>query len=164
MIAQGLRGRLAWKNQILVQGLPIQYVSTGFPFLFIPLTSPELVDKAVLSSSGFDGASVDAGGAFLFHSEPGSDRAYSRMIATIGGAIWEDPATGSASGPLGAYIVEHGLSSGAAEVEIISEQGTQMGRQSFVHIRVAVEDGSPGEISVGGTVVPVFRGTLRIPA
>lgn len=147
----------------LVPDLPVQFVSTGFPFLYVAVVSPEAVDRAALSSTGFHGTATDAGGAFIFHSAPGSDRAYARMIATIGGAVWEDPATGSASGPLGAYIVEHGLSSDAPAVEIVSEQGTQMGRQSFVHIRVAVEDGSPGEISVGGTVVPVFDGVLRIP-
>lgn len=146
----------------LAPDLPVQYVSTGLPFLFVPMTTPEAVDRAQLSGSEFGGA-TDAGGAFIFSSEPGSDRAYSRMIATIGGATWEDPATGSASGPLGAYIVQHGLSSGGSMVEIVSEQGTRMGRQSFVHIRVAIEDAAPKSISVGGSVVPVFDGVLRIP-
>ena len=147
----------------LAPDLPIQFVSTGFPFLFVPFATSAAVDRATLSSGGFAGASTNAGGAFLFHSVPGSDRAYSRMIATIGGGVWEDPATGSASGPLGAYIVEHGLSSRGSSVEIVSEQGTQMGRQSFVHIRVASDGEAPGEISVGGSVVWVFDGTLRIP-
>jgi trans-2,3-dihydro-3-hydroxyanthranilate isomerase len=148
----------------LAAGLPVQFGSTGIPFLYVPLASPELVDRAALSSRGFQGASLEATGAFLFHSEPGSNRAYSRMIATIGGAIWEDPATGSASGPLGAYLVEHGLSSGDGVAEIVSEQGTKMGRQSFVHIRVSVDARGPSEVSVGGSVVPVFDGVLTIPS
>jgi PhzF family phenazine biosynthesis protein len=85
------------------------------------------------------------------------------MIATIGGGVWEDPATGSANGPLGAYIVAHGLSSGEPLVEIVSEQGTRMGRQSFVHIRVETAAGAPRNISVGGAVVPVVEGVLSLP-
>lgn len=155
---------LGLEGDDLAEGLPVQFVSTGVPFLYVPLVSPDAVDRAALSSRGFQGASVDAGRTFLFHSEPGSMRAYSRMIATIGGAIWEDPATGSASGPLGAYLVEYGLAGGQGSVEIISEQGTRMGRQSFIHIRVAVEAKGPGEVSVGGSVVPVFDGILTMPS
>jgi trans-2,3-dihydro-3-hydroxyanthranilate isomerase len=147
----------------LARDLPVQFASTGFPFLFVPMSSPGAVDRARLSDPSLTAAVPNVGGTFIFHIEPRSNRAYSRMITTIGGAISEDPATGSASGPLGAYVVEQGLSSGGPMIEIVSEQGTQMGRQSFVHIRVANEAGSPGEISVGGGVVPVFDGVLRLP-
>jgi trans-2,3-dihydro-3-hydroxyanthranilate isomerase len=143
--------------------LPIQFVSTGLPFLYVPLVSIEAVDRASLSAGGFGDAGVDATGAFLFHSAPASNRAYSRMIATVGGAVWEDPATGSASGPLGAYLVRYGLGGGDGAAEIISEQGTQMGRQSFVHIRVAIDDGRPGAIDVGGAVVAALEGRLVMP-
>ena len=147
----------------LAPDLPVQTVSTGLPFLFVPFATAAAVDRATLSSAGFSGAALDARGAFLFHSAPGSNRAYARMIATIGGGVWEDPATGSANGPLGAYIVAHGLSSGEPLVEIVSEQGTRMGRQSFVHIRVETAAGAPRNISVGGAVVPVVEGVLSLP-
>ena len=148
----------------LASDLPIQFASTGLPFLYIPLSSREAIDRASLTGAGIATDNVETSGAFLLHSEPGSNRVYSRMIATIGGAVWEDPATGSANGPLGAYIVEHGLSSGTSNpIEIVSEQGVQMGRPSTIRIRVAVDQGSPAEIQVGGTVVPVFDGVLRIP-
>jgi predicted PhzF superfamily epimerase YddE/YHI9 len=55
------------------------------------------------------------------------------------------------------------LSSGEPLVEIVSEQGTRMGRQSFVHIRVETADGMPRNISVGGAVVPVVEGVLSLP-
>jgi trans-2,3-dihydro-3-hydroxyanthranilate isomerase len=146
----------------LAADLPVQFVATGMPVLFVPFASKEAVDRAAVS--GFDRREVDSGSAFLFHSEPGSKRAYSRMVVSIGGTVWEDPATGAASGPLGAYIVNYGLASGAGTVAIVSEQGVKMGRQSFVHIRVAVEADGPGEISIGGSVVPVFEGVLTVPA
>ena len=75
----------------------------------------------------------------------------------------EDPATGSASGALGAYLVTHGLVAPTPEVTIVSEQGTKMGRQSFVHIALRVRDGGVGDIRVGGGVVPVIDGRLTLP-
>jgi len=76
--------------------------------------------------------------------------------------IAEDPATGSASGPLGAFAVKYGLVERAPKVSIISEQGTKMGRQRFVHI--SLEYGGsrdiPERIDVGGGVMPVLSGTL----
>ena len=149
----------------LVRDLPVQFVSTGLPFLYVPFATREAVDRASLTGTGISAGNVKAGGAFLFHCDVGADRVYSRMIATIGGAVWEDPATGSANGPLGAYVVQHGLSSERSNpVEIVSEQGVQMGRPSTIRIRVAIEGGTPGAIQVGGAVVPVFDGVLRIPA
>jgi trans-2,3-dihydro-3-hydroxyanthranilate isomerase len=146
----------------LANDLPVQVVSTGLPFLYIPLASDESVDRARLAHTGLPASSDGPRGAFIFHSVAGSNRAYSRMIATIGGTIWEDPATGSASGPLGAYLVRYGLAPGEGVVEIMSEQGTQMGRQSFIHLRVRNEGGVPGDVEVGGGVVPVLEGRLEL--
>ena len=92
----------------------------------------------------------------------GDDRFYSRMFAPHTVGIAEDPATGSAHGPLGAYLASYRL----AEIrngllKVVSEQGTKMGRQSFVHVHVA-ETGSV--VDVGGQVVPVMRGALELPA
>jgi len=75
----------------------------------------------------------------------------------------EDPATGSASGPLGAYLVRHGLVEGGEDVAIVSEQGTAMGRQSFVHITLSARGGRISGIRVGGGVVPVLEGTPTLP-
>jgi trans-2,3-dihydro-3-hydroxyanthranilate isomerase len=102
----------------------------------------------------------ETGAVFLFAPEPEQGRAYSRMFAP---PIAEDPATGSASGPLGAYLVKHGLAPSGDEVEIISEQGVKMQRPSSVHIRVRVTEAGPTDIRVGGGVVPVFEGVLRLP-
>jgi trans-2,3-dihydro-3-hydroxyanthranilate isomerase len=76
----------------------------------------------------------------------------------------EDPATGSASGPLGAYLLRHGLVrvSEDGEARILSEQGTKMGRQSFVHIRTRATANGPTDIRVGGGTVPVLEGVLRV--
>jgi trans-2,3-dihydro-3-hydroxyanthranilate isomerase len=76
----------------------------------------------------------------------------------------EDPATGSASGPAGAFAVRYGLIPRAAQVSIVSEQGTKMGRQSFIYIELAYPAGAdvPTRIEVGGSVVPVMTAELSI--
>jgi trans-2,3-dihydro-3-hydroxyanthranilate isomerase len=85
------------------------------------------------------------------------------MFAPHTSGIPEDPATGSASGPLGAYLVERGLVAPADTVNILSEQGTRMGRPSFIRIRIGMRAGRISEILVGGSVVPVIEGRLRVP-
>lgn len=72
-------------------------------------------------------------------------------------------ATGSASGALGAYLIERGLVAAGSTVFSVSEQGTRMGRQSFIQIRIATSGGRITEILVGGRVVPVIEGRLRVP-
>jgi trans-2,3-dihydro-3-hydroxyanthranilate isomerase len=93
----------------------------------------------------------------------GPDRLYSRMFAGEVLNIPEDPATGAASGPLGAFAVKYGLVPRAPKVSIVSEQGTKMGRQSFIRIELAYAAAGdiPTEISVGGSVMPVMSGTLE---
>jgi predicted PhzF superfamily epimerase YddE/YHI9 len=56
----------------------------------------------------------------------------------------------------------NGLVRKGALVRVVSEQGTKMGRQSFLHIRLAMEGERITEISVGGSVVPVLEGELRL--
>ena len=85
------------------------------------------------------------------------------MFAPHTSGIPEDPATGSASGPLGAYLVERGLVTAADTVDIVSEQGTRMGRPSFIRIRIGMRGGRVDRILVGGGVVPVIEGRLRVP-
>ncbi|MBI3636920.1 MAG: PhzF family phenazine biosynthesis protein [Candidatus Rokubacteria bacterium] len=150
----------------LLPGAPIQIGSTGLGFLFVPLRHRDAVDRAVLDVTTLlasIGAAKDAG-LFVFAPDAKSpaDHVYSRMFAPHLG-IPEDPATGSASGPLGAYLVRHGLVEASGIVHIVSEQGTKMGRQSFVQIALRADGGEAREIRVGGGVVPVLEGCLRLP-
>ena len=75
----------------------------------------------------------------------------------------EDPATGSASGPLGAYLVRHGaVPTGTAQM--VSLQGVRMGRPSRVHISISSspENGDITSVQVGGASVLVAEGTLYL--
>ena len=151
----------------LLAGQPVRSGSTGSTFLYIPLRDRETVDRArldvpaLLATQG-EGPNL---GVFVFAPDPDprAGKVYSRMFAPHTSGVPEDPATGSASGPLGAYLVERGLVAPAETVDIVSEQGTRMGRPSFVHIRIGMRGGRINKILVGGTVVPVIDGRLRIP-
>ena len=147
-------------------GAPIQPGSTGNKFLFVPLRTRAAVDVAALDVPAMLDAMGDLPhlGIFVFapDPDPAAGRAYSRMFAPHTSGVPEDPATGSASGPLGAYLVLNGLVRKGALVEIVSEQGTKMGRQSFLHIRIAMEGERMTGIRVGGSVVPVLEGELRL--
>ncbi|MFI5329322.1 MAG: PhzF family phenazine biosynthesis protein, partial [Candidatus Rokuibacteriota bacterium] len=133
----------------LLAGAPICTGSTGNTFLYIPLRDREVVDRArldvpaLLAAQG-EGPNV---GVFVFAPDPDprAGGVYSRMFAPHTSGIPEDPATGSASGPLGAYLVERGLVTPAATVDIVSEQGTRMGRPSFIRIRVGMTAGRVSE-------------------
>jgi trans-2,3-dihydro-3-hydroxyanthranilate isomerase len=148
----------------LAEDLPLQIVSCGVPFLFVPLRDRETVDRAVSDTAGFRRLTDVLGqelAIFLFAPlSSGSEAAtYSRMFAPSFG-VFEDPATGSAAGPLGCYLVEHGLVGRAAQASMLTLQGVAMGRPSQLHVAV---DGVPGAITgvrVGGRAVLVGRGEL----
>ena len=150
----------------LVGGAPICSGSTGSAFLYVPLRDRDAVDRASLDTRRLSSAvgGAPALGVFVFapDADPTVGRVYSRMFAPHTSGIPEDPATGSASGPLGAYLVAHGHVAAAPSVRIVSEQGTKMGRQSFVHIAVDMDRGAVVRIRVGGPVVPVIDGRLRV--
>jgi trans-2,3-dihydro-3-hydroxyanthranilate isomerase len=155
---------LALEETDLLPDKPICVGSTGLPFLYVPLRDPATVDRTVLDSNALlniHGTS-EARGVFFFAPDPETDQnhVYSRMLG-IGVGVDEDPATGSASGPLGAYLVREGIFEAGEEVRIVSQQGTKMGRQSWVHIRLT-RTGDDWGIEVGGSVVPVLTGELHI--
>ncbi len=74
--------------------------------------------------------------------------------------IPEDPATGGATGPLAGYMRRYGMLP-ATDVAFTSEQGTQMGRRSLLHVRMS-GSGDDVSIRVGGSVVTVAEGRLRL--
>ena len=100
---------------------------------------------------------------FVFSPEPGPDGAtvYSRMFAP-GLGVHEDPATGAASGPLGCYLVHHGLVPPEAAGTIVSHQGVKMSRPCRVHIRIGATDTEVTRVQVGGGSVVAGSGRLRL--
>ena len=160
----GVASALGLDQTDLCPRVPICAGTTGSLFLYVALRDRAAVDRAVLDVTAMRRAFGDAPlpGVFVFAAEPPAG-AYSRMFAPHTSGIPEDPATGSASGPLGAYLVQHGLLPSRDPVHLVSEQGVQMGRPSLVHIRLRAREGGVTDIRVGGGVVPVLEGRLRLP-
>ena len=147
--------------------LPVQEVSCGVPFVFIPVATRAGVDAASPNLDAFirlcEAAGVDNHAMFVFSREPGPDGAtvYSRMFAP-GLGVHEDPATGSASGPLGCYLVRHGVVPPDQAGAILSLQGVKMGRPSRVHIAIGLDGREITRVQVGGEAVLVGEGYLDI--
>jgi trans-2,3-dihydro-3-hydroxyanthranilate isomerase len=146
--------------------LPIQEVSCGVPFLFVPLRDKATVDRAVSDAAAFRRLTVlDTAhpAIFLFAVLPDGSggTVHSRMFAPEFGIV-EDPATGIASGPLGCYLVKHGVVSGDAAKRIVSHQGVAMGRPSRIHIAIEGTPEAITRVKVGGEAVLVARGELLV--
>jgi trans-2,3-dihydro-3-hydroxyanthranilate isomerase len=86
---------------------------------------------------------------------------HSRMFAP-GMGITEDPATGAASGPLGSYLVRYGLVPRGPAAEVVSEQGIEMGRPSYVRIRIERRGEEITAVRVGGQCHFMGEGFIEI--
>ena len=149
--------------------LPAQVVSCGVPFLLVPLASRRVVDAATLDRTALVDVCRRLGRAelpvfiFAIESAVRGVSAYSRMFAPALG-IAEDPATGGASGPLGAYLVRHGAVTTAEAKRLLNVQGVSLDRPSEIHISVDAEPGTIRSVRVGGAAVVVGTGSLDVTA
>ena len=146
----------------LVENLPIQEVSCGVPYLFVPVRDREAVDRATgdaVAMLKLPDLSRAHPAILLFAIERRgeTDTTYSRMFAP-GLGVLEDPATGSAAGPLGCYLVEHGLVTTEQARQLTNAQGVKMGRASRIHMSITGRPGAITDVKVGGQAVLVARG------
>lgn len=150
----------------LVPDLPVQVVSCGVPFLFVPLATRRAVDDVAIDRKALLRCSERAGlpelPVFFFTPETaGDETVYSRMLAP-GFGIAEDPATGGASGPLGSYLLHHRAVTAEQARHMISLQGVAMRRPSRIHIAIDSQNGAITQVRVGGQSVLIGEGTLRV--
>lgn len=152
----------------LAAGLPIQEVTCGVPYLLVPLRDREVVDRATPPSVNLELTGLyRAHPAMLLFAEEVRLKAdttngniagtYSRMFAPSLGVV-EDPATGSAAGPLGCYLVQHRLVSGDAARRMVNTQGVKMGRASRIHMAITGVPDAITDVKIGGEAVLVARG------
>lgn len=145
--------------------LPIEVVSCGVPFLYVPLRSLQAVRSIRFRLDVLDRALKDfpVHEVFVFAREVENEGStvHSRMFAP-GLGVGEDPGTGAASGPLGSYLVRYGLVPPAPTVKILSEQGIEIGRPSFIQIEIDQEGGSITGVRVGGRCASVGGGYIEI--
>jgi trans-2,3-dihydro-3-hydroxyanthranilate isomerase len=136
--------------------LPVELYDNGMRFVYVALPSEDAVaaldpdSRALNRVPGFGGVNCFAGSG---------DRWKNRMFAP-GKGVNEDPATGSAAGPLAVHLARHGRIGWGDEIRI--SQGAEVGRPSTLYARV---DGSADRIErveVGGTAVVVARGEFKL--
>jgi trans-2,3-dihydro-3-hydroxyanthranilate isomerase len=147
--------------------LPLEIVSCGMPFLFVPVRDLATIRGVRLRLDIWEHAMSDfpAAGVFIFtrEVEHAGSRVHSRMFAP-GMGIIEDPATGGASGPLGCYLVRHQVfdADDGGDFECTSEQGIEMGRPSFIKINIEHQRGEIRAVKVGGQCRFVGEGFLEV--
>ncbi len=143
---------------------PIEVVSTGLPVLIVPVRTL----TAVRSITPDPAAIVElcrrfgANGLMVFTTvtvEPYA-HVHARMFAPSIG-IPEDPATGSAGGALGAYLVQNGVVEVGPMTEVIIEQGYEIERPSRILVQVESDDDAIQTVKVGGQCVMVVEGSLN---
>ena len=140
---------LSLREDDLRADLPLEVGSSGVPFLFAPIRDMAAVRRARPR------ADVVSESVYLF--SLAGTTAHGRMFGNSVG-IAEDAASGSAQGPLGAYLVRHGLVPSAPTVRIRSEQGFEMGRPSILDIEVDMRGEAIREVRVGGRCVAMGGG------
>ena len=143
----------------LVEGSPVVAGTTGLPHLMVAVRDEATLRRARRDDAGCQQV-CEAGEAeslYLF-AVRGDGDVMARMFdrsANIG----EDPATGSAAGPLGAYLAKHGLA--GLPGSVVVAQGEMVGRPSFLHVEVHPH-GDSFTLRVGGGVRIVGEGTFRL--
>ena len=150
-------------------GLPVQQVSCGVPVLIVPVATRAAVDAAAPDARLTQHLKNASGVShFLFYlyttdrtSAEDPATVYTRMFAPELG-IYEDPATGSASGPLGSYLVHHGVVPAEQARAMLNLQGRKLGRPSWLHISIESAAGVITRVRVGGTAVFVAEGSFEV--
>lgn len=147
---------LGLNSDDLLADPPPRAADTGAAHLMVRARDRHAVDRAEPSAQALVSVLGGAGaeGCYLYAFDESSPHgAYARFFnPTVG--LWEDPATGTAAGPLTAYLASSGLL--GAGNELVIEQGTRMGRQSFLSVRLAPDP------QLSGSGVVVLRGKLLL--
>jgi trans-2,3-dihydro-3-hydroxyanthranilate isomerase len=149
------------------EGLPLECGSAGVPFLYVPIRSLAAIGRARAGTDLADllDASACRSGAYLFclETQTAGAVAHARLFAP-GVGVTEDPATGSAAGPLGAYLFRHGRITlgpdGIARARV--EQGLEMQRPSRLEVEVEGTPEAVRAVRVGGHAVLVAEGELLL--
>lgn len=144
----------------LDSALPIQVISTGLAPLLVPVRDEATLRRAERHEPAVRRATEASGGECLYlFAIRGDGDVMARMFDASFG-VGEDPATGSAAGPLGVYLAARGLAGMPGDAVVA--QGELVGRPSFLHLDVRPE-GDSWIVRVGGGVRIVGEGVFRVP-
>ncbi|MCE5263111.1 MAG: PhzF family isomerase [Deltaproteobacteria bacterium] len=145
---------------------PVQIVSTGHSKVLVGIRERSVLDRLRPDPARLTAISrrIGCNGYFVFAlvDEPGGVLSHGRMFAPAIG-IPEDPVTGNANGPLGAYLVKHRLVPvSGSRFAFKARQGEAMGRPGTVDVTVEIANGRPTTVRVGGRAVIVFQSEIEL--
>jgi trans-2,3-dihydro-3-hydroxyanthranilate isomerase len=141
-------------------GTPPRRCGCGLQFTYLPVRD-DAVRRAVLDASGARAAGLGDVSVFAWDGEARVAR--TRVFVPEYG-VPEDPATGSAALGLGVWLVASGLLPGDGESAYTVVQGVEMGRPSELYCTVTAAGGAVTAATVSGSVVPIARGEIVVPA
>jgi len=147
----------------LIEHLPLKVVSTGVPFLFVPLKSVAALERCQSHKQPqLDLWSGDEPiGLYMFTKEESPLTYRARCFAPAQG-IAEDPATGGAAAPFAGYLVQYGLLPHEPEIRLIVHQGAELGRPSEIQVEILRQGTHIPSIRIGGSAVICAAGAMLL--
>jgi trans-2,3-dihydro-3-hydroxyanthranilate isomerase len=136
--------------------LPVELYDNGLRHVYVCLPSPDDVVRLRPDLSRL----AELGPILGINAFAGSGTTWKTRMFAPGDNVPEDPATGSAAGPLNVHLVRHGRVEAGREIEI--SQGAEIGRPSKLHARVEGAPDAIERVEVGGSAVIVARGEFRL--
>ena len=159
-------GALGLVETDLLENSPVEIVSTGHSKVLIGIKSRKKLNdlSPVMYKLKEISSQIHCNGYFVFtfDSDSRDILTHGRMFAPAIG-IDEDPVTGNANGPLGAYIVKHNLIKHDRDsFSFTAKQGEAMGRVGTLDVMVEISEGIPKKVSILGGAVSVFETTIEL--
>lgn len=157
-------GALGIAPEGLDRSSPIQVVSTGHSKVIVPVSDYQQLESLQPNFKALTEISraISCNGYFAFtlnHSEPDA-LSVGRMFAPAIG-INEDPVTGNANGPLGAYLFHNNvLSTDQSQYSFRAKQGLSLNRPGSMQVTVELTDGDPTTVRIAGKAVIVFQSEI----
>lgn len=154
---------LSIKQKDILEDFPCRIVNCGNPFLMVPIKTLQAMEQLKLNQELYyqilDEVEITGVMAFSLETSNPEVITHSRMFAPQLG-VPEDPATGSAHGPLAAYLYNYQMVDMTAMV--VGEQGLEMGRPARIKMQIEQIDGKIAAVLVGGESVIMGKGSIRI--
>jgi len=154
---------LSLQEDQLVPELPIQVFDCGVPYMIIPVKDLQSVESIKFRLDVYDelyqAYKIPFTLAYTLETVDPQNQVHCRMFAPEAGVL-EDPATGSAHGPLGSYLATYEILA-QGDIAFTSEQGYELGRPSELKVEIQKSGDEISKVLVGGTCVPIGEGVLK---
>ncbi|MEW6196901.1 MAG: PhzF family isomerase [Bacteroidota bacterium] len=163
---QQINRAIGLQQNDLRKDYPIEIASTGHSKVMIGITSKETLNSLSPNLGDLKKLSplIGCNGYFVFVIDSDDDGilTHGRMFAPAVG-IDEDPVTGNANGPLGAYLVKNNLvQHNGIQFSFTAKQGEAMKREGAMKVTVDIENNYPQKVEIAGEAVIVFKTTIEV--